>query len=120
MGRKMKQSMKTLKSKLRNATPTQGAAGTRDEFADSSKGRRAAEPAAKNPFEDRYDEEEDKDEEEFDGEAEEQLDEDAGSAPDDALGVYLRQMGAIPLLNRKQELDLAQKLERHRSRFRKA
>src|SRR3989442_15033847 len=28
-------------------------------------------------------------------------------APDDALGLYLRQMGAIPLLNREQELALA-------------
>ena len=32
-------------------------------------------------------------------------------APDDALGLYLRQMGAIPLLNRKQELALAKRLE---------
>jgi len=39
-------------------------------------------------------------------------------APDDTLGLYLRQMGSIPLLSRKQELDLAQKLERARSRFR--
>lgn len=38
-------------------------------------------------------------------------------APDDTLGLYLRQMGAIPLLNRKQELDLAQRLERARQRF---
>ena len=32
-------------------------------------------------------------------------------APDDALGLYLRQMGAIPLLNREQELALAERLE---------
>jgi len=43
-----------------------------------------------------------------------------GQAPDDTLGLYLRQMGSIPLLSRKQELDLAQKLERARSRFRHA
>ena len=39
---------------------------------------------------------------------------------DDALGLYLKQMGAIPLLNRKQELELAQRLETVRSRFRHA
>jgi RNA polymerase primary sigma factor len=47
-----------------------------------------------------------------------EADEDAGQAPDDTLGLYLRQMGAIPLLNRKEELDLAQRLERARSRYR--
>jgi len=35
---------------------------------------------------------------------------DTGNAPDDALGLYLRQMGAIPLLNRDQELTLARRL----------
>jgi RNA polymerase primary sigma factor len=39
---------------------------------------------------------------------------------DDALGLYLRQMGAIPLLNREQELALARRLERARQRFRRA
>lgn len=39
---------------------------------------------------------------------------------DDALGLYLRQMGAIPLLNREQELSLAQRLEAARNRFRHA
>jgi len=42
------------------------------------------------------------------------------NAPDDALGLYLRQMGAIPLLNREQELALAQRLERKRNRYRRA
>jgi RNA polymerase primary sigma factor len=42
------------------------------------------------------------------------------TGPDDALGLYLRQMGAIPLLNRAQELDLAQKLEHARTRYRRA
>jgi RNA polymerase primary sigma factor len=41
-------------------------------------------------------------------------------SPDDALGLYLRQMGAIPLLNREQELALAQRLESARSHYRKA
>jgi RNA polymerase primary sigma factor len=41
-----------------------------------------------------------------------------GNAADDALGLYLRQMGAIPLLSRDQELALAQQLEHHRERFR--
>ncbi|GIW82959.1 MAG: RNA polymerase sigma factor [Gemmatales bacterium] len=39
---------------------------------------------------------------------------------DDALGLYLRQMGSIPLLTRPQELDLAYRLERARNRFRHA
>ncbi len=41
-------------------------------------------------------------------------------APDDALGLYLRQMGAIPLLNREQELALAEQLEMRRNRYRHA
>src|SRR5207248_7002700 len=41
-------------------------------------------------------------------------------APDDALGLYLRQMGAIPLLSRQQELALAERLELHRRRYRHA
>jgi RNA polymerase primary sigma factor len=47
-------------------------------------------------------------------------DEDYASGPDDALGLYLRQMGSIPLLTREQELALAKKLEFHRNRFRAA
>ena len=39
-------------------------------------------------------------------------------SPDDALGLYLRQMGAIPLLDRKQELALAERLERRRRHYR--
>ena len=45
---------------------------------------------------------------------------DYSSGPDDALGLYLRQMGAIPLLTRDKELSLAQRLEHHRDRFRAA
>ncbi len=41
-------------------------------------------------------------------------------APDDALGLYLRQMGAIPLLSRDQELALAERLEYKRRRYRHA
>ncbi len=41
-------------------------------------------------------------------------------APDDALGLYLRQMGAIPLLNREQEVALAKRLELKRRRYRHA
>jgi len=46
------------------------------------------------------------------------VDDEAISGPDDALGLYLRQMGAIPLLTRSQELSLAQRLETARRRFR--
>jgi len=52
--------------------------------------------------------------------APEVFDEDTASAPDDSLGLYLRQMGAIPLLNRDQELRLAVKLEVTRRRYRRA
>jgi RNA polymerase primary sigma factor len=45
---------------------------------------------------------------------------DAGGGPDDALGLYLRQMGAIPLLNRDEELALAKRLEAARQRYRRA
>jgi RNA polymerase primary sigma factor len=48
----------------------------------------------------------------------EAADEDPSQSPDDTLGLYLRQMGAIPLLNRKEELELAQRLERARNRYR--
>src|SRR5947208_16671335 len=43
-----------------------------------------------------------------------------GGGADDALGLYLKQMGAIPLLNREKELTLATKLERARRRYRRA
>ncbi|MCI0380076.1 MAG: sigma-70 family RNA polymerase sigma factor [Gemmataceae bacterium] len=39
---------------------------------------------------------------------------------DDALGLYLKQMGAIPLLTRPQELVLALRLETARKRYRRA
>src|SRR5689334_10421320 len=42
------------------------------------------------------------------------------SGPDDALGLYLKQMGAIPLLNRNKELEMAERLERDRARFRRS
>ncbi len=45
---------------------------------------------------------------------------DDAHAPDDALGLYLRQMGAIPLLSRDQELALAERLELKRRRYRHA
>ncbi|MBX9580361.1 MAG: RNA polymerase sigma factor RpoD/SigA, partial [Gemmataceae bacterium] len=45
---------------------------------------------------------------------------DFASGPDDALGLYLRQMGAIPLLSKDKEKELARRLEHHRDRFRRA
>ncbi|MBA4062231.1 MAG: RNA polymerase subunit sigma-70 [Isosphaera sp.] len=53
-------------------------------------------------------------------EAEAAADADYAGGPDDALGLYLRQMGAIPLLNKEKELALARRLEHHRDRFRAA
>lgn len=45
---------------------------------------------------------------------------DHGGGSDDALGLYLKQMGAIPLLNRADELRLATRLESARRRYRRA
>jgi RNA polymerase primary sigma factor len=42
---------------------------------------------------------------------------DAGA--DDALGLYLQQMGSIPMLRRDEELALAERLERLRRRYRR-
>lgn len=42
----------------------------------------------------------------------------SSSVSDDALGLYLRQMGAIPLLSRADEIEVATRLERARDRFR--
>ena len=42
----------------------------------------------------------------------------ASHGADDALGLYLRQMGAIPLLNRINEIEVAKRLERSRNLFR--
>jgi RNA polymerase primary sigma factor len=43
-----------------------------------------------------------------------------GGGADDALGLYLKQMGAIPLLNREKELSLATRLEKARRRYRRS
>jgi RNA polymerase primary sigma factor len=43
-----------------------------------------------------------------------------GPTADDALGLYLQQMGNIPLLTREKELELSQRLERVRARYRHA
>src|SRR5207249_326615 len=37
---------------------------------------------------------------------------------DDTLGLYLRQMGSIPMLKRPAEIEVASRLERVRNRFR--
>ncbi|MCS7272065.1 MAG: hypothetical protein NZ703_13370, partial [Gemmataceae bacterium] len=57
---------------------------------------------------------------ETDEEPEDRTEAEEESGADDTIGVYLRQMGAIPLLTREQELELAQRLEYHRNRFRAA
>jgi RNA polymerase primary sigma factor len=43
-----------------------------------------------------------------------------GGGVDDALGLYLKQMGSIPLLSRSLELELAIRLENARRRYRRA
>jgi RNA polymerase primary sigma factor len=84
-------------------------------------------PAAALLVEDPFDDD-DEDEEEEEEAAEEPAPvhdeaaetEESGGGADDALGLYLRQMGAIPLLTREQELALARRLEAARQRFRHA
>jgi RNA polymerase primary sigma factor len=63
-------------------------------------------------------EEVEEDEEDESEEPAEEVEESHG--PDDALGLYLREMGSIPLLNRSQELALAKRLESTRDRYRAA
>jgi len=58
--------------------------------------------------------------EDGDGDSAPASEDEYSSGPDDALGLYLRQMGSIPLLTRDKELALAKKLEHHRNRFRSA
>jgi RNA polymerase primary sigma factor len=43
-----------------------------------------------------------------------------GLAPGDPFGIYLQQMGSIPLLDRQQELELTGRLDRLRRRYRHA
>lgn len=47
------------------------------------------------------------------------IDEEDGRKIDDPVRMYLTQMGEIPLLSRKQEIDLAKKIEVTRKRFRR-
>lgn len=86
---------------------------------DDERDRRARPPARPG----RADEDDDDDEDtllEPAEQADDHAGEYAGSGADDALGLYLRQMGAIPLLSREKEVALAKRLERHRERFRAA
>jgi RNA polymerase primary sigma factor len=43
-----------------------------------------------------------------------------GRSPEDSLGLYLNQIGSVPLLNRQQELELVTRLDRARRRYRRA
>jgi RNA polymerase primary sigma factor len=43
-----------------------------------------------------------------------------GPSTDDILGVYLKQMGSIPLLTRDQEIEIARRLETLKNRYRRA
>jgi RNA polymerase primary sigma factor len=47
-------------------------------------------------------------------------DEEDGVRADDALSLYLKQMGAIPMLGRDRELEVARRLENLRRRYRRA
>ncbi len=104
----------------RRQAPASSAArrkGRRDEDALSPVAPHADEPAdEREAREDRADVPADEHAEE----AAAQPEEDGSGGPDDALGLYLRQMGAIPLLNREEELTLAKRLELARTRYRRA
>ncbi len=78
------------------------------------------EPAEEHRRAANWDEERASDDEDAEGLDEAAAAEEDPHAPDDALGLYLRQMGAIPLLTRDQELDLAKRLENKRRRYRHA
>ena len=70
---------------------------------------------------DEYEDDEDEDDEAPEAApADEAPADDYTGGPDDALGLYLRQMGAIRLLTRDEELRIATSLERTRNRFRRA
>ncbi len=69
---------------------------------------------------DEFDAADEEAEEKSPADADEAPAEEAASGSDDALGLYLRQMGAIPLLTRDKEISLATRLERARYRFRRA
>jgi RNA polymerase primary sigma factor len=119
----MKRNTKATKPRVRNGAPAdfdsvRPLQEARHHSGDESSARQRSESA----FGDFGDPDADLDElgEGEEGYAAERAGEDSGSSPDDALGLYLRQMGAIPLLNREQELTLARRLERLRQRFRHA
>jgi RNA polymerase primary sigma factor len=102
------------------AAPSRAAAGRRPDDLEAAEGRRRdlrweeetdLDPAARDEVEELAGEE---------GQATPEGEEEDPHAPDDALGLYLRQMGAIPLLSREQELALAERLEYRRRRYRRA
>lgn len=66
------------------------------------------------------DDDEDEDEEELTTTDAPAKTDEYGPGADDALGLYLRQMGAIRLLNKDQEHTLAKRLDVRRTRFRQA
>ncbi len=81
---------------------------------------RPTDAAHEPPLVEDLDAEDEVDEDEEPKEAVAEAEEDSHGGADDALGLYLRQMGAIPLLNREKELALARRLEDARRRFRHA
>jgi RNA polymerase primary sigma factor len=118
----MKRNLKRSKSPARQAIASAGRTGmlaARLPSADRKNGRRKDSPAA--PFQEEEMDEIDEVEVEKDARpAPEEHEASDLTGPDDALGLYLRQMGAIPLLNRDEELTLARELETARTRYRRA
>jgi RNA polymerase primary sigma factor len=117
--------MTTKNRHLRRAALPASVARRRNSLPVRSGKSKAASPAPIAPLVDDLDDDADEDNDD-DLEAESSSEktrlgeEDDDTSADDTLGVYLRQMGAIPLLNREQELVMARALERERDRFRRA
>jgi RNA polymerase primary sigma factor len=78
-----------------------------------------ADVAAREDAEDEFMESETEEEEESDKRSRSDDLESTGKRIDDPVRMYLTQMGEIPLLTRKQEIDLAKKIEMTRMHFRR-
>lgn len=117
-----------MKRTAPKTTPQKGKRGRSLDFADVQDFDKAhpddeflgTRPSEDSSYADFDDDDDDDDEASPDDATAEAAVEEGSGAPDDALGLYLRQMGAIPLLNREQELTLARRLETTRQRYRQS
>jgi RNA polymerase primary sigma factor len=116
----MRRNTKRTGKALTDALSTDDAFGHEEEAVEARRPRGRSWDDAAEGFDDAEEADDEAEAHDDHGPAAEHADEDDAHAPDDALGLYLRQMGAIPLLNREQELALAERLEHRRTRYRHA